>query len=316
MKRAVAAAMLCLLLSGCGRGGDSAASGGLLGRAAGLDESETLLVIDGREIPAWQYLYWLAADCQQLEARCEVAETPLDWAAPLPDGGTYGELVKADALADTALYATVQTWAETYGCTLTAEERAALPERTYPFLTAEQGRVLAETGQAYVKLYALYQKPDSPLAPAEGELELFQRESGFLPAERILIPSNGDRTAAQQQAAALFARLNAAADPSAEFDALLKETGGGVLADEDWTDDLRDAASALEPGQISGLLETEEGVSILRRLPADSAAVKEAYFDQQLQDAAGHSEIQWTDACAALNPETFWNAVKRGESID
>ena len=54
MKRAVAAAMLCLLLSGCGRGGDSAASGGLLGRAAGLDESETLLVIDGREIPAWQ----------------------------------------------------------------------------------------------------------------------------------------------------------------------------------------------------------------------------------------------------------------------
>lgn len=125
MKRAVAAAMLCLLLSGCGRGGDSAASGGLLGRAAGLDESETLLVIDGREIPAWQYLYWLAADCQQLEARCEAAETPLDWAAPLPDGGTYGELVKADALADTALYATVQTWAETYGCTLTAEERAA-----------------------------------------------------------------------------------------------------------------------------------------------------------------------------------------------
>ena len=155
MKRAVAAAMLCLLLSGCGRGGDSAASGGLLGRAAGLDESETLLVIDGREIPAWQYLYWLAADCQQLEARCEAAETPLDWAAPLPDGGTYGELVKADALADTALYATVQTWAETYGCTLTAEERAALPERTYPFLTAEQGRVLTETGQAYVKLYAL-----------------------------------------------------------------------------------------------------------------------------------------------------------------
>ena len=118
--------------------------------------------------------------------------------------------------------------------------------------------------------------------------------------------------AAQQQAAALFARLNAAADPSAEFDALLKETDGGVLADEDWTDDLRDAASALEPGQISGLLETEEGVSILRRLPADSAAVKEAYFDQQLQDAAGHSEIQWTDACAALNSETFWNAVKRG----
>jgi len=44
--------------------------------------------------------------------------------------------------------------------------------------------------------------------------------------------------------------------------------------------------------------------------------VKEAYFDQQLQDAAGHSEIQWTDACAALNSETFWNAVKRGESID
>ena len=126
----------------------------LLGQAADLDESETLLVIDGQSIPAWEYLYWLALDCRQMEERCEAAGEPVDWTAPLSEGGTLEDLVKADALADTALYAAVGTWAAAYGCTLTDAERNALPERHYAYLTLEQGRHLTETGVQYAKLYA------------------------------------------------------------------------------------------------------------------------------------------------------------------
>lgn len=79
---------LALLLTACGREPRPAAL--LLGQAADLDESETLLVIDGQSIPAWEYLYWLALDCRQMEERCEAAGEPVDWTAPLSDGGTTG----------------------------------------------------------------------------------------------------------------------------------------------------------------------------------------------------------------------------------
>lgn len=45
---------LALLLTACGREPRPAAL--LLGQAADLNESEPLLVIDGQNIPAWEYL--------------------------------------------------------------------------------------------------------------------------------------------------------------------------------------------------------------------------------------------------------------------
>ncbi len=282
-----------------------------LGQAAGLDETETLLVIDGRDIPAWQYLYWLALDCRQMEESCEAAGEPVDWASSLSDGGTLADLVKADALADTALYATVETWAAAYGCALTDAERSALPERDYSYLTMEQGRRLTEIGVQYAKLYALYETPGSALAPTESELALFEWQTAPLTVERLLIPFGTDREAARQRAAELFSRLNAAADPSAAFDALLAETGGGPLAEEERTPSLQDAAAALEPGQFSGIIETENGFVILRRLSADRAALREAHFDSLLRNAADAAEIQVSAAYEALSPAAFWAALKQ-----
>ena len=315
MRKATAslALALCLLLSGCGKA--ASGTGSLLGQAAGLEDETPLLTVDGREIPAWKYLYWLAVDCEQLEERYESSGTTLDWSSPLADGSTPEDLVKADALADTVLYAAVDSWAELYGCTLTEDELGNLPKRSYPGLTEEQGQVLAETGRKYAKLYALYETPGSPLAPAEGELELFQQTSGPLAAERLLVPAGDDREAARLRAAELFARLNAAEDQASAFDTLLVETGGGPLPEEEWTGALKDAASALEPGQISGIIETDAGFSILRRLPAEGTALREAYFDSLLQDAATASDILFTNAYNSLRPAAFWGTVQQTKSI-
>ena len=64
---------LALLLTACGREPRPAAL--LLGQATDLNESEPLLVIDGQNIPAWEYLYWLALDCRQMEEN--------QWTGPL-----------------------------------------------------------------------------------------------------------------------------------------------------------------------------------------------------------------------------------------
>ena len=71
----------------------------------------------------------------------------------------------------------------------------------------------------------------------------------------------------------------------------------------------------LEPGQISGVLETDAGFWILRRLPTDTAAVGEAYFDRLLQDAAETSRIQCAQEYGTLNPAAFWKRIKERQTI-
>lgn len=312
MKRTMAvwSVLVCMVLSACG--GAAAEPDAPLAQAAGVDAEAVFLTVDGREIPAWQYLHWLAADCAQLEQRYAQAGEPLDWTAPGSDGETPEERVKYAALADTALCVAVETWAEAYGCTLTAEEWDDLPEWTEPYLTQEQCRYLAALGRQYVKLYRLYQTAGSPLAPAEGELALFERETGMLAAERLLIPMNGDRETARQLAGTLFARINGAEDSDAAFTALLPEYGGEMTA-ADWSGVLLDAASAMEPGQMSGILETETGFCILRRLETDQSALREAHFDSLLLAAAADSELLISDACDALSPASFWAALQTVE---
>lgn len=97
------ALLLCLILTACG-GREDSRSQGLFQRASGMDEDAVLLTVDGREVPAWRYLYWLDRGCGRLQEQYRSAGLPLDWNAPL-EGGTLADYVKDQALADTALYA-------------------------------------------------------------------------------------------------------------------------------------------------------------------------------------------------------------------
>ena len=112
-KRMAALALaLCLGLSGCALKKEEEAS--LLGRAAELGEEMILLTVDGREVPAWRYLYWLAFTCDQIREKYKDSGLSLDWETPV-SGGSLADYAKDQALANTALYATVENWAVRYG---------------------------------------------------------------------------------------------------------------------------------------------------------------------------------------------------------
>ena len=96
MKRCVVALSLLLLLSACGTTKAEQADMTLY-EAAGLSSpSETLLTVDGRDVPAWRYLYWLAYDCGQLEDSYADAGQELDWDAPVDGGITLAEYARRD----------------------------------------------------------------------------------------------------------------------------------------------------------------------------------------------------------------------------
>ncbi len=322
MRRRMAALtlVLCLGLSGCAWKREEK-NASLLGRAAELGEELVLLTVDGREVPAWRYLYWLAFTCDQIREKYKDSGLTLDWKAPVP-GGTLADYAKDQALADTALYATVENWAERYGCALSETERAALGkiweeqsaacggEEAYLTELADLGldriraEELAEVGMLYAKLYEFCLTEGSELSGLLGAVD-------SLMVDRILISAGEDREAARERAAEVFSRLNGAEDPAAMFPVLAAEgddaAGPRTLLPGDGTLPLalEEAAKALEEGQYSGILESEEGFSILRRLATQGEALAGEAFDRLLQEAAEKALVQTTPAYDILDAAAF-----------
>ena len=321
VKKTAVVLLMCLCLTACSAPTES---GGILGQASGLDEEEVLLTVDGREVPAWRYLYWLAYTCDRVAARYREAGVTLDWRAPL-EGGTLADYAKDQALADTALYATVENWAEKYGCQLSDEERQGAAEHgeesDYLDKAANMGLnqaralELENVGKMYAKLCALANQPDSVLAPTEEARADFAAEDGRMTVDRILIAAGDDREAAREKAAEVFAQLNGAEDQGAVFDTLAKagdDTAGPrtvLPGDGQLSQELEEAARALAVGQCSGILESDEGFSILRRLTPETKDLANDYLDSLLQAAASGAQVALTEAYDGLDTESFYTEL-------
>ncbi len=322
---------LCLVLSSCGSR-DSGGQASLLAQAAGWDDTQTLLVIGGREVPGWRYLYWLSGACDRVREEYALSGADLDWQATVGNG-TLADEVKEQALRDTALYTQVELWAEQYGYTLTQEdqasleqewqeqtaggEEAALHQLESQGLTRERAEELASVGLLYAGLYRMCQTEGSPLAPTQEELQAFAAQQGIVTVDRIFYPAGEDPDAARTQAAEAFSALNGAADQAEVFTALASAAGDPagprtITAGDGTLDpELEEAAAALEEGQCSGILETDEGFSILRRLSTDSRELAGAWFDVQLQNAAADISVETGERYDQLNPAEFDAALEQ-----
>ena len=323
-RTAALALVLCLGLSGCAWKREPE-EGSLLGQAAELGEELVLLTVDGREVPAWRYLYWLAFTCDQIRARYRDAGLTLDWEAPVT-GGTLADYAKDQALANTALYATVENWARRYGCALSETERATMTEiwkeqseahggeEAYLKELADLGldrlraEELTEVGMLYAKLYQLCLTEGSELSGLLDQVD-------SLTVDRILISAGEDREAAREKAAEVFSRLNSAEDPASAFPVLAAEgddaAGPRTLLPGDGTlpQALEEAAKALEEGQYSGILESEEGFSILRRLASEREAPTGEAFDRLLQETAEKALVRTAPDYDSLDAAAFDKAL-------
>ena len=124
MKRCIAFCLAlgaAISLTACG-GGDT--EGGLLCKASGIRPDTVLLSVDGRDVSAQRYLYWLAYACDYIADYYDSGEG-IQWGDTV-SGQSLEDYAKDQALQNAALYATVETWAEDYGCTLTDEDRTAM----------------------------------------------------------------------------------------------------------------------------------------------------------------------------------------------
>lgn len=290
-----------VLLAGCG------AKKTAPDAAADLPEDEEiLLTINSREVPAWRYLCWLERACSAAAAQYEAAGQEADFS------GEAGEALKAQALFDTALYAAVEDMAAEHAVTLTAEEAAALDPSAWSSLPAQRQAELTAVGGLYAKLCALVAEEGSALAPGEETLAAFAQEQNCITLDRILIPAG---EGAGDKAAALYARLNGGGQ--AAFEAAKAESADTAgtrtffMGDGTVSPALESAAAVLESGQISGILETTEGYSILLRLPTNLTDIAVPWLDAQLQSAAEGALVQTTERYDTLDVGAYYALLLR-----
>ena len=316
--------LLTLLLTACGGSTETQQSqaSSLLESAAGIEETTPLLTVDGREIPAWRYLYWLAETCAAIEEEYAEAGMEVDWNAAA-EGMTLKEYAKEQALEATAVYAAVENWGEAHHCMIAENPEAAVKFPANWELSDEQTDEMETVGLLYRELYRLFCTEGSTLAPDEKAVAAFAEKQEWVGMEQIFISAAENREEAKEQAVRWFAGLNAAEDPSAEFAAFAAEdddpTGARTirLGSESLDQTLEAALRGLETGQLSGILETEDGYHILRRIQAEPAVFMEAFFDDALRQAAEQAEIRCTQTYKDLDAKEFYAALlkgKRGET--
>lgn len=344
MRRIITAALACALLltlAACG-GKGTPPGDDLLSRVSGTPSDEPGLTVDGREVEAWRYLYWLAYTCDSIQTAYDDAGTELDWDAAFGEG-TLADYAAEQALADTVLYAVVENMAEDQDCALTEEDRAAMEadwtaaaeaaggEDAYLTdlgrlgLDRTRAETLAATAYLYDRLRQSAGDPESGACPTAEDLAAFGADSGYLTLDFIRVDAGDDAEAARARAGEAFSKLNGSAAPENDF-AVLAATysddpdrdqyphgrtfraGDGTLPAA-----AEEAALDLEEGQWSGIVEADGSFYILLRLPLDASATAAEWFDWRLQSAAEAAEVKWTSTLEDLDAGEFWSALMDAE---
>ncbi len=306
----------------------------ILGQASGIPEGACFCGVNGEAVPAWRYLYWLARVCDRLSG--EYGGAP-DWDFIMDDGRTLNEYAKEQALMDTAMYCVTEilardckiTWSDQDAramenqwrerCENRGGENIYLKELSRYGLDRSRLEYLTRIGLFYQKLRDLCRSGSDLIpSPAEAELSAIAREFDSDPnsarINRIFVSSeNISRSAARSRAESYFTQLNGAADQAALFDTLARESddqaGPRDAGDESFPVKLQQVARALRIGQVSGILESDGGFSILIRLPPENSVLRDIWLDRFLENQAESAEILLSEHWRNLNTADFYQAI-------
>lgn len=244
------------LLAGCAGTGEPEATpdpGDIAYQAAGITRDTVLYTVDGTEVPADEYLFWLLTSISTAKQSGYLADDTA-WEEEI-DGTPTADYLKNDALETSKLYALVELKAAEEGTAISEEDQTTADEQmTQLQETLEsQGIVyqdwldqqcISDTAfrklnMAYYQSLALEEKyaADGKLDPEDAEMDAFLEEQGIYNAKHILVAfenstgtdettgyptySDAEKAAKKAEAEELLAQIRAAGDPAAKFDELM-----------------------------------------------------------------------------------------------
>ena len=358
----LAAVLLVTLCVGCGQA--PVEPSGIFYDATDINPAETMMTVDGNEIPAERYLYWIMNNCSSLANSLIDYDTnfpgeldmffnedkSINWDANFTGDQTLNQVVRTRAENRMKYDAVIENLAKELDITLTDDDKAAMEsDRTYIVdqLGSEEAfeTYLAQTGRSretydtmssvsylYYHLMEKVAEEGSPLYLDPAEYDQYATY-----ADHILLATIDLTTQASIGADAILEKQNLAKELAAELqelegDALLKrfdeladkyseDTGrasnpnGYIYAPGTMVASFEDAASALEPGQVSGVVNSEYGYHIILRKdlaeglaadPSQLPVITSTHLETVLQEKVDSCNVVYADTLEAFVPGTFF----------
>lgn len=302
----------------------------------GVSGDTTLLTVNGRAVPAKEYLYFLANGITQIGQYFGSA-ADINWDVTMY-GIPLAQYLKEDARESVVRYYVAEDEAARANVTLTAEQTAELDgfhayavetlggEEDYRAFLRSQ--CIDEAGLRHIQSVGrLYENLGPRLFPVpdQKELDAYLEEAGILRAKHILV---SDEALGRE----ILDELKAAGNSEKKFDELaelysedgrnsaghLAVSDGYVFKPGEMIEEFEDGAKALAVGEISGLVEGEFGYHIILRLPVTAddelsiggMSVREewaaARMDALLQSKADSATVETTALYDALDVEALW----------
>ncbi|MGM9578023.1 MAG: peptidylprolyl isomerase [Evtepia sp.] len=192
-------------------------------------------------------------------------------------------------------------------------------------LTEEDMEELSSVGVLYGHMLEGMFREGGEYAPTEEELDQYIQDEDLMYAKHILFmtmdPTTGaaltEEEAAEKKAAAEadLAALQAITDPvelAETFDALMNEHSedsgladnpdGYLFTSGDMVEEFENATKELEPGQISGIVETTYGYHIILRLDPKNAPTLNSQWGE---DQMGALVDQWVEEAEVVTTEEY-----------
>lgn len=305
----------------------------------GVPGDTVMLTVEGREVTAEEYLYWLGYNTSYYEMISSYSGGAMDLTQEAQEGVTWDQQLKNSARDNAVLLALVPDLAEEYGAALTQEDLQTVldnresriasvgGEDMYAYQLQAMG-VSDETALRLDTVTALYNKVQEAWLDKKAEaltdedVAAYIEENDLLRAKHILLLTRDMTTGevmdeagkAQQKAKAddLLAQLRA--DPS-KFDQLMQEnsedTGlsaypdGYVFTAGEMVAEFEDGTRALGFGEISDVIESDYGYHIILRLDPDCVDTRRALAGNRFGDQFNEEIGDRVDSAQVVESEAY-----------
>lgn len=361
MKRWMSALLAALLLALCVGCGNQEEPSGIYYDITGIAPTETVMTVDGNEIPAQAYFYWTAYNCSYFEYQLgmlaaygmsgdlvNVEDGSVNWDAPFSEDQTLSQYVKEETKSAVTFYAVAENLAAELGVTLTEEDETAIADNRASMVEELGGedayaQYLEELGvdeETFTRLQSasLLIGDMTDLTLQEGS-ELYLPEEDYdqyaTYADHILLATQDTATGAalseeeiaekRQTAEDLLTQLQASDDVVTLFGQLADEYSedpgraenpdGYIYTPGTMVAVFEDAAAALEPGQVSGIVESDYGYHIILRKdlseglssdPDMKRTLAQEHLQKLLEERMEEAEVTVSAELDDLDPGAFY----------
>lgn len=281
---------------------------GLYYQVTGIHPDAELLTVNDEVVTAEEYFYWLDYVCGYLTAS---AGGKLDFSAPLSESASYGEYAKMDALNTVILRASISSWAKENDIQLDKKDEKELEKRRQEYIqyyggeeayhqqlqllgiTEEQLNRIEAAPLLYTHVQDAFCNHDGILYPGKDAIKQYGKENHYVTARLLFFSTAGmdERGVAdvKEKAQSYSQQLRQADDVEATYEKLAKqlglETNPAGLTIHPGTSDPKvcSAIAKLDVGEVSKVIQGENGFYVAVRMPLDTKSVAVELFNSTLQ---------------------------------